>query len=264
MQTNILASYLQFARETAYTAGQRTLQYFQTGLKMDTKTDGSPVTQADRDAEQWIRGAIEKKFPAHSILGEEYGGDESAPPSSCRWIIDPIDGTKSFVRGVPLYSVLIGFEVEGRVEAGVAYFPALDEMLYAGRGLGCWWNGRRARVSNIDQLSQSVIGCTDLGGFRKHGQEDAFNRLSSKSWYCPGWGDAYGYLLVATGRIEAMIDPVMAIWDCGPFPPIFEEAGGYFGDWKGTPTIYAGKALATNAALLPEVLRALEPARQEA
>ncbi len=254
-----LEDYLSFARETAYEAGKLTLEYFQKELQPDTKRDGSPVTIADRRSEQAIRGAIEKKYPGHAILGEEFGSSEKsgAGNPSHRWIIDPIDGTQSFIHGVPLYAVLIGLEIEGRVEAGVAYFPALNEMLSAASGLGCWWNNRPSRVSGVHELEKSVVSFTDFDNFRKYGGAEAFLRLAQRSWYHPGWGDAYGYMLVATGRAEVMIDPIMEIWDCGPFPPIFREAGGFFGDWQGNETIYAGRGLATSRVLLPEVLAIL-------
>jgi histidinol-phosphatase len=257
MSSKNLTGFLEFARKTAYEAGELTLQYFLQEIKPENKGDGSPVTVADRRAEQYIRAAIEKEFPGHSILGEEFGISESSPGAIFRWIIDPIDGTKSFIRGVPLYSVLIGLEIEGKVEVGVAYFPALKEMVSAANGLGCWWNGKRAHVSNVDQLAQATITFTDCGAFHKQGVATSFQRLLDCTYYRPGWGDAYGYALVATGRVEVMIDPVMAIWDCGPFPPILGEAGGYFGDWQGIPTIYAGKALATSNILLGEVLETL-------
>lgn len=245
--------YLDFIQQTAYQAGKITLNYYQSSLEVNYKADRSPVTIADRLAEEFIRGQIEKRFPSHAILGEEQGARESEDASH-RWIIDPIDGTKSFLRGVPLYGVLIALEIGGRVEVGAAYYPALDEMLAAASGMGCFWNGRRAQVSSIRQLKDSYMSCTDPGGFRKLGQQKVYDRLAQACYFRPGWGDAYGYLLVATGRAEIMIDPKMEAWDCGPFPPIFREAGGYFGDWQGNETIYAGEALATTQALLPEVL----------
>jgi histidinol-phosphatase len=253
MAKEILSDYLDFLTETAYLAGRLTLGYYQTGVQPDFKADESPVTIADRKAEEFIRSRIEKRYPQHAIIGEEYGLKESQGVTH-RWIIDPIDGTKSFVRGVPLYGVLVGLEIEGRVEAGAAYFPALNEMLSAASGMGCWWNNRRAHVSTVDHLKKGIVSCTTVKAFRKNDRQAAWERLVQACYYQTGWSDAYGYLLVATGRAEVMLDPVMSVWDCGPFPPIFREAGGYFGDWQGNPTIYAGEALATTQALLPEVL----------
>lgn len=251
------STYLEFAREVADAAGKETLRYFQRGLQPEMKQDGSPVTLADRSAEKLIRAAIAERFPSHAILGEEYGEQAGSGSEIHRWIIDPIDGTKSFISGVPLYAVLVGLEIDGRVEVGVANFPALGEMVSAATGCGCWWNGQPARVSEKKELSRSIVSCTDFGNFAAYGSEAAFLRLSRASWYRPGWGDAYGYMLAATGRIEVMLDPIMAVWDCGPFPPIFREAGGYFGDWEGNETIYATRTVATSKILLPQVLEVL-------
>ncbi|MEW5872542.1 MAG: inositol monophosphatase family protein [Chloroflexota bacterium] len=257
MANENLSDYLKFITETAYLAGRLTLGYYQAGVRADFKADDTPVTAADRQAEALIRQRIEARYPDHAILGEEYGQDERQGASH-RWIIDPIDGTKSFVRGVPLYAVLIGLEIEGQVEVGAAYFPALDEMLAAAHTNGCWWNGRPAHVSTVDRLARAVLSCTSTQTFAMFNRQKAWERLLRACYFQTGWSDAYGYLLVATGRIEIMLDPVMSVWDCGPFPPIFREAGGYFGDWQGNPTIYAKEALATNQALLPEVLKLIQ------
>jgi myo-inositol-1(or 4)-monophosphatase len=254
MSKTDLSTYLEFATETAYLAGRQTLAYYQTGVQPDFKPDDTPVTVADHKAEEAIRTRIERQFPGHAIVGEEFGLSETQA-SNHRWIIDPIDGTKSFVRGVPLYAVLIGLEIDGKPEVGAAYFPALDEMICAATGLGCWWNGRRARVSQVSSLAQGILSCTSVKSFGKYGRQAAFERLMQACYHQVGWSDAYGYLLVATGRIEVMIDPVMAVWDCGPFPPILSEAGGYFGDWQGQVGTHSGEGLATTQTLLPEVLR---------
>ena len=254
--TETLRTTLDFIIETAFIAGRSTLAYFQTGVQADYKADRSPVTRADRQAEELIRGAIEKAYPRHAIVGEEFGVKETEGATH-RWFIDPIDGTKSFMRGIPLYAVLIGLEIEGRLAAGAAYFPALDEMIAAADGEGCWWNGRRARVSQVAALSGAWVTTTDPGSFDQAGRTKPWERLKKAAYVRGGWSDAYGYLLVATGRAEVMLDPVMSVWDCGPFPPIFREAGGYFGDWKGNETIYASEGLATTRMLLPEVLAVL-------
>jgi len=251
-----LREYLSFTTELAYQAGRLTLGYFQTTLRPEIKSDGSPVTIADRKAEELIRNAIESRFPQHAIVGEEFG-EASASHASHRWIIDPIDGTKSFIHGVPLYGVLIGLEIEGRVEVGAAYFPALDEMIAAATGEGCWWNGRLAHMSTVEHLEEAVVCFTELRNFSAKEREPILTRLSNRVKHAVAWSDAYGYLLVATGRAEVMLDPLMHEWDCGPFPPIFRELGGYFGDWKGNQTIYEDEALATTQPLLPEILALL-------
>lgn len=254
--THTLHAYMDFAAETVYLAGRLTLGYYQAGVRPDFKADDTPVTVADRLSEQLIRGRIEQAYPGHAIVGEELGVSERAD-ASCRWFIDPIDGTKSFMRGVPLYGVLLGLEIEGRVEVGAAYFPATDELICAATGEGCWWNGRRARVAATADLGRAYMSTTDLGGMFALGRTAAWERLARRVYYRVGWGDAYGYLLVATGRLEIMLDPAMHPWDAGPFPVVLREAGGYFGDWRGRETIYGNEGLATTQTLLSEVLALL-------
>ncbi len=253
-----LSDYLDFAVETAWQAGQLTLGYFQTGLRPDFKSDDSPVTAADREAERLIRSRIEARYPDHAIVGEEFGESSG---SSHRWIIDPIDGTRSFVRGIPMYGVLIGLEIDGVCEVGVARFPALGETIAAATGLGCWWNGRRARVSEAQQVRDGMLLHYDAANFARYGKQAAWERVTQAGGFRAGWCDAYGYLLVATGRAELMLDPALYPWDGAPFIPILAEAGGYFGDWQGNPTIYGREGLATTQALLPEVLELLNGPR---
>lgn len=249
-----LTGYLDFATQTAYEAGRLTLGYFRTGAaRPEWKPDDTEVTAADREAEQLIRARIAEKYPDHAVVGEEYGAEGQ---SSRRWIVDPIDGTRAFVRGVPLYAVLIGLEIEGACEVGAAYFPALDEMLCAATGLGCRLNGRHTRVSETRSLSEGIVCFTDYKGFEKYGREREFRRLASATGSARGWSDAYGHALVAAGRADLMLDPALNPWDCAPFPTILKEAGGYFGDWSGNEgTIYADEGISTTRALLPEVLR---------
>lgn len=252
-----LRPYLDFAVETAYQAGRLTLAHFRTGVRPDFKADDTPVTVADREAEALIRARIEERFPGHAVLGEEFGADDKDKgdgETGHRWLIDPIDGTKAFVRGVPLYGVLLGLEIEGRVEVGAAYFPALDEMVFAASGAGCYCNGRRVHVSEVPTLNRGYVSCTDVADFDKYGRGGAWRRLQRAAYHRAGWSDAYGHALVATGRLELMCDPVMSPWDCGPFPVILREAGGYFGDWAGRETVYGGEAISTTRTLLLEVL----------
>jgi|FLYL01.1.fsa_nt_gi myo-inositol-1(or 4)-monophosphatase len=256
-----LGEYYEFAVETAFEAGRLTLGYFQSGLLPDYKADDTPVTVADKKAEELIRARIAAAFPDHGVIGEEFG--ELGAGASHRWFVDPIDGTKAFMRGVPLYAVLIGLEIEGRVEVGAAYFPALGEMVAAATGLGCYWNGRRARVSSVEKLEQGIVGFTDVASFARHGRSEAFAKLSGTAFDRRGWSDAYGHALVATGRMEVMLDPVMSPWDCGPFPVILREAGGYFGDWAGNETILAGEALSTTRTLREDVLALIAEAERD-
>ena len=254
----MLADFLSFAEQTAREAGALTLEYFLTdGARAEFKSDDTPVTIADRKAEELIRSRIAGAYPDHQIVGEEYGTTEGSP--DYRWIIDPIDGTKSFVHGVPLYAVLIALEIQGKMEVGCAYFPALDEIISAATGLGAQWNWKPCRVSEVASIDRAVCAHIDTAYFGKNGKGEPWERLQKAVYYNAGWCDAYGYLLVATGRAEIMLDPVMAVWDCGPFPPIFKEAGGYFGDWSGNEgRIDGGEALATNAALRDEVVALLQ------
>jgi myo-inositol-1(or 4)-monophosphatase len=249
-----LRDYLDFAIETAWQAGKLTLGYYQQReMETEIKPDESPVTAADRLAEELVRERISRKYPDHAIVGEEYGAGES-DDATHRWFIDPIDGTRSFVRGIPLYAVLLGLEINGKCEVGVAFYPVLKEMLAAATGEGCRWNGRPAKVSEAATLREGILTHANAAAFETVGRGEAFIRLQRAAGYCAGWADAYAYLLVATGRAEVALDPIMSPWDCSPFPPIFREAGGYFGDWDGKETIYAQEALATTRKLLPEVL----------
>jgi histidinol-phosphatase len=252
-----LRTYLDFAAETAYLAGRLTLGYFQTGVRADNKTDNSPVTIADRKSEEFIRARIEKAFPGHAIVGEEFGA-KGTSAATFKWFVDPIDGTKSFLHGVPLFAVLIGLEIAGKPEVGAAYFPALDEMLNGATREGCWWNGRRASVSQVSQLKNALVTFSGITSFKERGRTAEWERLQAACAIRRGWGDAYGYLLVATGRAELMLDPIMNSWDCAPFPPILREAGGFFGDWNGNETIYGNEAIGTTQKLLPEVLRVIK------
>lgn len=242
---------LDVALDAAFAAGRRTLAHFQTGIVVERKDDDTPVTIADREAEAVLREHIERAFPTHGIVGEEYGA--SRPEASHQWYLDPIDGTKAYVRGVPLYAVLVALQVDGRVEVGVAHFPALGETLAAASGEGTRWNGRRTWVRDTASLGEAFVGSTDPASFARHGRARAWRQLQARAAYCPGWSDAYGHALVASGRLDAMLDPIMNAWDCGPFPVLLREAGGRFGTWDGRETIHGGEAVSATAALWPEL-----------
>jgi histidinol-phosphatase len=249
-----LRDLMDFGVEVAWRAGRAALAHYQTGIAAETKADRSPVTAADRAAEQVARGLIGLRFPGDAILGEEEG--ESGAGSGRRWIIDPIDGTRAFVRGVPLYGVLIALEVDQRAVLGVMYFPALDETVYAATGLGCWWNGRRATVSDVARLDEALVLTTDVN-FGDPARAAGWDRLRQAADTARTWGDCYGYALVATGRAEAMVDPVLSIWDAAALLPIVEEAGGRFTSWDGRDGHHHGSAVATNAVLADDVRRLL-------
>ena len=243
---------LEFAVELARGAGDITLKYFRKTPETTTKTDGSYVTIADREAEAYMRRQIAARFPDDGILGEEEG--ESHGRSGRRWIIDPIDGTFAFVHGVPFYGVLIGVEVNGEMSLGVINIPALDEIVFAARGVGCFLNGEPARVSQTKRLKDALVLSTDFASCERYGFGEAAEALQARAKTSRTWGDCYGYVLVATGRAEIMLDPVMNLWDCAALLPIMEEAGGTFTDWRGVKTAYGGNSIATNGLLFDEVM----------
>lgn len=240
-------SLLEFAVEVAWRAGRVTLAHYQTGISAEAKPDHSPVTVADRTAEQLMRELIENRFPADAILGEEFG--ESRAGASRRWILDPIDGTRSFIHGVPFYGVLLAVEDDGEPVLGVIHFPVLDETVYAAVGEGCWWNGRRAIVSDTTRMEHALALTTSYEGIENAGFGQGWNRVRSRAGLTRTWGDCYGHALVATGRADGMFDPVMSIWDAAALKPIIEEAGGIFTDWHGNNTHAGGSAISTNTAL---------------
>lgn len=249
---------LEFAWQAARRAGRHALQYYrQASTQVDWKSDTSPVTVADREAEEQLSREVAQAFPDDAFLGEEHG--ERPGTSGFRWIVDPIDGTKSFISGVPLFGTLIGIEQGGRSVAGVIYLPALDEGIYAAVGGGAWQQRgpggpHKARVSQKSKLSESLFLTSEVRSFRKHQRIGAYERLEAAAWVSRTWGDAYGYYLVATGQADVMVDPLMNVWDCAALQPVLEEAGGTFTDWSGAPTIHAGEAIATNGLVLEEVL----------
>jgi histidinol-phosphatase len=242
----------EFAADLAWQAGKLTLRYFQTSFTTEYKEDRSPVTIADRESERLIRELIEARYPSHSILGEEEG--ETRPGATFRWIIDPIDGTKTFVRGVPMYAVLVGLERAGEMVVGAINIPALGDLLHAAKGEGCSWNGRRARVSSVASLSDSLLLCTDALSMEQQGRGADYRRMADATKLQRSWGDAYGYVLVATGRAEVMLDPVVSVWDCAALLPVVTEAGGSFTDWSGAPTIHSGEAIGTNGLVYEELM----------
>ena len=235
---------LELAVEIARGAGEITLQYLRKQPETSRKSDGSFVTIADRQAESYLRQRIGERFPDDGILGEEEG--ETRGKSGRRWILDPIDGTFAFVHGVPLYGVLIAVEIEGEISVGVVNLPALGELVAAAKGLGCFLNGEPARVSATAELKDALLLSTSFVG--------ATELLQARAKVSRTWGDCYGYVLVATGRADVMVDRVMNLWDCAPLLPIMEEAGGTFTDWRGVRTADGGNSIATNGMLFGEVM----------
>jgi histidinol phosphatase-like enzyme (inositol monophosphatase family) len=257
-----IAERLDLAVQIAQEAGDVTLRYFRRdGLQVERKADMSPVTVADREAEILLRERIAEHFPDDGIIGEEMGTRSGT--TGYQWALDPIDGTKSFIHGVPLYTTLVALLCENEPRLGVIHAPAGDETVYAAKGGGCWHIRERgqppqpARVSNIARLDQSLLLTTEIASFTKHRASDAldvFVRLQRAARLARTWGDGYGYLMVATGRAEVMIDPVVNLWDAAPLQTVLEEAGGQLTDWHGNPTIHAREAVATNGLVTEEVL----------
>lgn len=243
---------LSFALEAAIAGGKSTLAWFQTGVNVDRKSDASPVTIADKTAEQIIRERIAQAYPHHGILGEEEGSSGS---ESERWVIDPIDGTKSFVAGVPMYSTLLSFERDGIPLVGVIYFPALNEIVYAERGQGCFWNGRPARVSTESELKNAILACGGHASMAKAGHSQQMEKLAKQVLATRTWGDAYGHALVATGRAQAMIDPIVQWYDVSAVQVVIEEAGGRVTNFAGGSE-WRGEAISTNEALHDAILGA--------
>jgi histidinol-phosphatase len=215
---------LEAAEEVARLAGGIALRHYRTSLDVETKDNGTPVTIADREAEQAARAWIAKRYPDDGILGEEFGEQPGrGGPGGRRWLIDPIDGTITFVRGVPL----------------------------------CWWNGRRARVSGTSTLAGATVLITDERHFATAELRDGWRTLTGEAMVSRTWGDCYGYLLVATARAEVMVDPRLGPWDSACFQPIIEEAGGVFTDIRGQRTAFGGSAIATTRKLSRAVLEYL-------
>jgi len=247
-----LAELLDAARQFALEAGALALRYYGGLVTHEDKRDGTPVTVADREAELLLRGRIGHRFPDHAVLGEEMG--ETGAGARVRWILDPIDATRAFMHGVPFFGVLIGVEVEGDPAVGVVHFPALQETVHAARGLGCRWNGERCRVSRVARIEDSLILTTDVERILSRPEGEGWRRLQRRARFSRTWGDCYGHALVATGRAEVMVDPVMAPWDAGPFLTIATEAGGRFTTREGEATIHGGSGISTNGLLHEEVL----------
>ena len=231
------------AVEIARAAGRESLRWFRSStLRIETKGDGTPVTEADRAAERFLRAEISRRYPTDTIIGEEEPDHRGTSPN--RWVLDPIDGTKAFTHGVPLFSNLLAYVDEHGPAIGVINLPALDETVYAGRGLGCFANGVRCRVSTTSTLSGAYVCTSGLDNWPAPQLVELASTAKLRTW-----GDGYGYALVATGRVDAMIDPEVAYYDVAPMLTILAEAGGRFTDLSGRPTADGGSGIASNGLL---------------
>ena len=244
---------LQFALDTSRKAGELTLSFFRSkSLKVDAKRDDTPVTEADRKAEELIRSRIERAFPEDGIFGEEFG--DKIGRSGRRWILDPIDGTRSFIHGVPLYGVMIGLEVEREMRLGVVNFPALGEIFYGERGGGAFQNGERITVSGIADRRKATVVFTEKEYLLDPSSDHPVDRLRDEAGLVRGWGDCYGHMLVASGRAEVAVDKIMSPWDCAAVIPVVTEAGGLSFDYNGQATIYGQGLVSANRHIGYELL----------
>lgn len=255
-----LSSRLALAIEATSRAAGLILSFWQQDdLAVEAKLDESPVTAADRGAEQLLRAEILEAFPNDGVLGEEFG--ETPGTSGYRWVLDPVDGTKSFVAGVPLFGTLVGVEYGGESVIGVCRFPALGEVAFALKGGGTWWQTRtdpprQVRVSS-KKLEDGLFCFTSVGGWDSAGRSDLLMSLCRTARLTRGWGDCYGHVLVATGRAELAVDPIMNLWDAAALVPLLQEAGGVFCDWTGRATAAGGNGISTTPTLLPQVMEIL-------
>lgn len=224
--------------------GKGTLEWFEKGTEIEWKSDQSPVTIADKEAELGLRESIAQFFPEDGLLGEEFGDRPGS--SGFRWIIDPIDGTRSFTRGIPLWGMLVGLEHHGQMVAGVAHAPAMGKTWHACRGEGAFVGDRRISVSKQTDLAHSQVYYSGLKWFRKAGAEEGFLRLSHDCPQIRGFGDFYGFALVAQGSGEAMIEYGVKSWDIAALFPIVEEAGGKMTDWDGGINLNRSDVVASN------------------
>ena len=236
---------LKLALELADEADRISLKYFRSeGLVVDTKPDLTPVSQADKEAERAIRDILERKRPDHAVLGEEFGADSR--DAVWRWIIDPIDGTKRYIRGVPLYATLLALEHDGELVLGVVSAPAFGRRWWAARGLGAFADGRRIQVSKIKRLQDAHISIASLDSWFERGLFNRLEDIGQSAWSSTGYGDFWSHMLVAEGAAEAAIEPAGELWDFAPLKVIVEEAGGRFTDFAGNVTAGSGNGLSTN------------------
>ena len=252
---------LALALELADLADDVTLgRFLAADLAVEAKPDRTWVTEADRAAEIALRQVIQASRPGHAVVGEELGAEGDGP---WRWVLDPIDGTGNYVRGVPVFATLIALQHEGEGVVGVVSAPALQRRWWAARGEGAFAahgdDVRAIRVSGVADLAQAHLAYDDVPEFEAQGMGDAFLALLRRCWRTRGFGDFWAHVLVAEGAVDVAVEPVVALWDLAPLQVIVEEAGGRFTDLAGRPTPEGGSAVSTNGLLHDEVLAALRP-----
>lgn len=236
---------LAFALQLADAADAITLRRFRADdLVVETKPDLTPVSEADRAVELALRELIASSRPGDAVIGEEYGATDEAGPR--RWVIDPIDGTKSYIRGVPTWATLIALAIDGVETVGVVSMPALGRRWWAKRGAGSFADGRSIRVSAVDALTDAQLAWSGIEDWDAVGRLDAIVALGRACWRTRGVGDAWQYMLVAEGAAEIALDPEVSLWDLAAIKVVIEEAGGRFTDLAGVVTAAGGDSLATN------------------
>ena len=248
-----LANLLDIARRAAAVAGEVIMPLYNSGTSVELKADRTPVTLADRNAELAIREFLQRECPSHGILGEEFG--EAPGDGRHRWILDPIDGTKSFIHHVPLFGTLVALERDGVPVVGVIACHAVGETASAATGLGAHLNGEPCHVSTTAALGDATVSMTSFSRMLR-GRAAGTARLAEQCGLARAWGDCYGYLAVAAGRVDVMLDPVMNLWDAAALYPVITEAGGGFSQWDGTPGV-GDSVVATNGLLHEAVIAAL-------
>ncbi|HEY2988756.1 MAG TPA: histidinol-phosphatase [Candidatus Binatia bacterium] len=250
-----LKEFTELARALAQKSGEMIKPYFAGGaIAVETKKDRTIVTQADRDAEAVMREMIRKAYPRHGILGEEFGAENAA--AEFVWTLDPIDGTVSFARGCPLFGTLIGLLHAGKPILGVIHNPALGQ-LCIGNNAEAMLNGRAVRVGEVREISDAMLLTTDVAAVAAHENKAGFDRLLARTCLWRTWGDCYGYLLVACGGADIMLDPMMNPWDVVPLVPIVRGAGGVITTWSGADAAQGGSCVAANKVLHPRVIETL-------
>jgi histidinol-phosphatase len=260
------ADLLAFALEVADEADAISLPAFLEGLAVDAKADGTPVTAADTGIEQLVRRRVHEAFPEHGFLGEEFGEDEAGGAAPGRWIVDPIDGTVNFTRRIAIWGTLLAFEANGALEVAVVSCPALQQRWWAARGLGAWTSQagktREVRVSSVARLADAHVVHAGVAAMEREGIGPGFASVLRGSQRDRGFGDALGYMLVAQGSADAMVETQVRIWDLAAPAMIVSEAGGRFTAVDGSPSYAGPTAVATNGAIHAEVLDLLRGADQ--
>ncbi len=247
---------LALALQLADVADEITRWHFRAeDLVVRTKPDLTPVSEADQAVEQALRARLAELRPGDAVVGEEYG--QTGGDAARRWIIDPIDGTKNYVRGLPIWATLIALEDRGELTVGVVSAPSLSRRWWAVRGEGAFLNGARLRVSAVAELSDAMLLWSGIEEWDAIGRAQAILGLARQCWRSRGIGDFWQYMLVAEGAAEIAVDPVVSLWDLAAPSVIVEEAGGQFSDFGGERTVRAGDAVATNGALHDDALRSL-------